>query len=403
MRGMGDKNYNRSFALISEYAKLAVEVLQRQLAQRGYKPHVHFELEGGYVPQSSTHRAGHDTLDFDTINQVLAGMSIQGQLKPEYWRYQWEYVSVFQGQSPLKVASDLESVIKILPTLLKKNGADEVYIKPVIWNGDRGRLAPDCDSVFSADIKPVHVPNAIQINISAVDMNNENVIPNHGVGERLQRCLLDTSYECSLLYLPEQEAFDRLRLKEQFGLSRELCSPNDLSGGHQGSIALYKEKGKHNQLMGDIPLLYDSKLNVIASRQEWRPLSRIEHRLGASSKLFNPYVSTVFALANLSDALTASSKNIDQMDGQRMVASKCDVNGMPHTESNSRKLPDSLYSRGDKLGAVELFERGMWLENKINQCVKETRSDKIDRIPADLGSLLKQAILSFYKKGAEIP
>ena len=400
---MGDKYYNRSFALISEYGKLAVEVLQRQLTQRGYKPHVHFELEGGYIPQSSTHRTGHDTLDYDTINQALAGMSIQGRLKPEYWHYQWEYVSTFQGQSPLKVAADLESVIKILPALLKYNGAEEVFIKPVLWDGDRGRLAPGCDTIFSAETKSVHVPNAIQINISAVDANNENVIPNQGIGESLQRCLLVTSYECSLLYLPEQEAFDRLRLKEQFGLSRELCSPNDLSGGHQGSIALYKEKGKHNQLMGDIPLLYDSKHSVIASRQEWRPLSRIEHRLGASSKLFNPYVNTAFALANLSDALTTSSKNVDQIGGRQLAGSKYDAKCGPDADSKPRQLPDSLYSCCDKLGAVELFECGVWLENKINQCVRDTRSNKIEPVPDDLGSLLKQAILSFYEKGVAIP
>lgn len=370
-------------ASISRYGKLAIEVLQDQIAQLGFTPYVHFELEGGYIPQPAMHKKGNAPLDYDTINQALAEISIQGRLKPEYWRHQWEYFSSFEGQTPLKVATDLAWVIQNLPIILKQNGAKEVYIKPVVWGGDRGRLAPDCDNIFSAATELVHVPNAVQMNISAVDARHDNVIPRQGMGEYLQFRLLRTSCECSLLYLPEPEAFERLQLKDRFGLSRELSSPNDLSGGHQGSVALYREKGKHNQLMGEEPLLYDSKHSVIATKQNWRPLSRIEHRLGASSLLFNPYAAAAFALANLSDALIAISTSRNESDTTRLPPDK---------------LPTSLFGRGNDLGAFELFEQGMWLNNKINQCVADTRNKSEKTIPDDLGDLLKQAVLALYKK-----
>ncbi len=368
--------------------------MQHQIQYLGYSPFVHFELEGGYSPSDQNSAAGRETLDYDTINRELADLSIKGRLKPEYWRFQWEYVSTFEGQSPLEVADDLVAALDVLPRLLNKNGAQNILIKPVLWGGDQSRLATECETIFSAKKQTVHVPNAIQINISAVDETEQNVIPNEGLGEDLQRCLLETSRECSLLFLPEQEAFERLQLKDRFGLSRELSSPNDLSGGHQGSIALYKQLGKHNQLMGEIPLLYDNRQTVIASKQDWRPLSRIEHRLGASSLLYNPYANTAFALANLCDALLQSSDRQNPSD--RRGASGIDV---PHNcEAMDQKLPVSLYRKDDMDGAYELFENGQWFENTINQAVTEVADRGELKVPVKLGSLLKQAVLDLYNR-----
>ncbi len=395
---LSDSYCNWAFGEISRYGKIALEVLQIQIAQLGFQPHIHFELEGGFMPYDLGDAKGRSTLDYTAVNRDLAEHSIQGHLKPEFWCYQWEYASNFDRQTPLKVAKDLQWVMTNLSDLLKKHGAQEVYIKPVVWGGDKGRLAPECDSIFSAATESVHVPNAIQINISATDENQENIIARQGVGECLQACFLDTSRECSLLYLPEPEAFERLRLKNQFGLSRELSSPSDLSGGHQGSVALYREKGKHNQLMGEIPLLFDAKNNVISSEQEWRPLSRVEHRLGASSMLFNPYAASVFAMANLSDSLQKVYETTE------LTSTKRDrTHANRPNETILRELPTSLYGQGIQLGAVELFEQSRWLENKIDECVVQTVTDHSKAIPSNLGGLFKQAVLSLYRKSIARP
>ncbi len=369
---------------ISEYSKIAIEVLQTQIMQHGITPFVHYELEGVFKPSFDSKR-NHSCLDYEGINQELAKLSIQGHLKPEYWQHQWEFVTDFEGQSPLKTANDLQQALRLLPRIMKHYGAEEIYIKPVIWDGDHRRLSSGSQAIFSNEKKSVHIPNAIQINISASDPNGKNMIPIDGMGERLQNCLLNSSYECSLLYLPEAEAFERLNLKEKFGLNNELCSPTELSGGHQGSIALYKKIGKHNQMMGIKPLVIDAQKAPLSSIQNWQSLSRIEHRLGASSQLFNPYVNTVFALANLSDALF---KNKYKQQNRECN----DIN-----KANLPTLPNSLFSKNDKDGAFEIFQQGEWFNKKINCCADEIKQSSNRSIPKNLGDLIKQAVLESYR------
>ena len=51
------------------------------------------------------------------------------------------------------MATDLDTVFRLLPELLKQFGADEVFITPVVWGGDQGRLTPESDTVVSANIQ----------------------------------------------------------------------------------------------------------------------------------------------------------------------------------------------------------------------------------------------------------
>jgi hypothetical protein len=201
------------------------------------------------------------------------------------------------------------------------------------------------------------VPNSIQINISATNRQGINALPDSNLGEWLQHHLLETSYECCLLYSPEQEAFSRLSLKQDYDLHDELSSPCDLSGGYQGSIALYKEKGKHNQFLGE----YDSLKKIY----HWQPLSRVEHRLGASSQNYNAYLNCAYALANLSDALVSYQEK----------------KSMHHF--GSKKLPSSF------MHAYEIFEQGEWFETCFNQLSHNSSQPH-------LGTLLKLEILKFY-------
>ncbi len=361
---------------LNRLAKLAICILQSHIEYYGYTPRVHFELEGGYK-----RRDPRQEIDFDAVNLALKKHHILGSLKREYWLNQWEYVSDFAGQTPLKEANDFAAVTTLLPKLLKQYGASEVMIRPILWQGDQGRLQSGCSNIFSTDKRPVHIPNAIQVNISA-DKDGRNVIPLDGFGEKLQQRLLDTSFECCLLYLPEDEGFARLKLKQDFGLDAELSSPHELSGGHQGSIALYKDKGKHNQPLGLTPLLFDHQHKVLASSQDWHSQSRIEHRLGASSLLYNPYVNVAFALLNLLETIVS----VEQ--------------GQAVSDAPPHQLPTSLFTQAGRQGAYEIFENGNWFNHAINQSVSQvkTYNHQFHDAPNHLGDVLKQAIMAQYNR-----
>ena len=361
----------RIMTKINGLAIAAIRILQQHISHFGYTPRVHFELEGGY------RRRHPDTpIDYTAINRELAAMGILGELKPEYWLNQWEYVSLFEGQTPLEEAHYLARSMDCLPHLLTCHGASEVVIRPVLWEGDQGRLQAGCANIFSLDKRPVHIPNAVQVNIS-VEKDGINQIPRNHFGERLQQQLIETSYECCLLYLPDEEGYQRLKLKDDFDLDAELSSPHELSGGHQGSIALYKDKGKHNQPLGLEPLVLDRDSQVIATSCDWHKLSRIEHRLGAASNDYNPYVNVAFALANVVVAIGNHEK------------------GQPLTEAPLRNLPEYLFSQDDHCGAFELFASSRWFARSINNSVAAMSATDV---PADLGDRLQQAIVDSYNR-----
>jgi len=379
-------------------AQEVIVLLQTYIQELGFKPVVHFELEGCYQSslknQYSTNKqfsVKERKIDFKKINQKLEQLNLDGELVPEYWKNQWEYVSKFNGQTPLKEAKNLASAIIELPKLFAQQGISKTLIKPVVWSGDNGKLASGCDNIFSGDNRVVHIPNAVQINVSAIDINGENIIPKAGFGEYLQQCFIQTSLACCLLYLPEEEAFERLALKSRYGLADELCSPIDITGGHQGSIALYKKIGKHNQKMGLAALLYDKNNNVMLSEHNWQQTARIEHRLGASSLQYNAYINVVFALANLCEALEA------------YVKGKC-IEKLTKIE-DPISLPLSLFDKNNTFGAISLFEKDNWLSNKINDVQNKLLNNKVATSnkkalsfnEVKLGDSLKKTILSPYQ------
>ena len=204
----------------------AIILLQDYLSYLGFKAQIHFELEGCY----KTHHHAHK-VDFTAINHRLSMLDIDGEVVHEYWKNQWEYVSLFNGQSPLKEADNLVRAINQLPIIFAQHGIAETLIQPVVWSGDKGKLAVGSADIFTTDTRAVHIPNAIQINVSVINEQGVNIISDNGFGEYLQQCFLHTSKACSLLYLPEEEAFERLKLKSYYGLAEELCSPCDISGG----------------------------------------------------------------------------------------------------------------------------------------------------------------------------
>ena len=378
--------YNSSLFPLA-LVKQAIVLLQNYIHLLGYQAQVHFELEGCY--QVSSEKCTTQKLNFHRINKHLKQLDIDGEIVSEYWRNQWEYVSAFNGQTPLKEAINLHKVISKLPIwfkhLYRDVGVVETFIKPVIWSGDQGKLAAGSSQIFTNDSRSVHIPNAIQLNVSVVDAQGKNLIAKDGFGEYLQYCFLRTSLECSLLYLPEEAAFERLALKTQFGLSQELCSPVDISGGHQGSVALYKKLGKHNQQMGEEPLLYDEYNKVLSVQQNWHKTARIEHRLGASSINYNPYINVIFGLLNVIDAIEAYKK------GQYLLFPKF----------SPVSLPQSLFTKTDneKLGAVDIFKESSWFSESLNtvqEKLSKMNAEAMLDTPMLLGDKIKQMILNNY-------
>ncbi len=356
-------------------------LLQRYIAHLGFTPLIHFELEGVCrFSQSSSQKS----INFSVINRRLQQVGIEGTLVPEYWQHQWEYVSDFSGQSPLKEAHNLAYVIAHLPKWFAEQGIKETLIKPVIWSGDRGKLAQGSKNIFTSESRAVHIPNAIQINVSALDNQGQNIICHHRFGEYLQQCFLQTSLACCLLYLPEEEAFERLALKEKYGLADELCSPTGISGGHQGSIALYKKQGKHNQPMGMTPLLFDQYQQPLLHQQDWRKTARIEHRLGASSTCYSPYLNVIYALTNLIDALEVY---LQGACAEKLIT-------LP-TEA----LPRQLKGSDNGVDALSLFREDTWLNHRINQVAQAYNSiaqPQEIKAETDLGDQLKRSVLDAF-------
>ena len=368
---------------VNELAIQAIKVLQIYIEHLGFKPLIHFELEG-CVEYSTNPKP--PSLNYSLINKQLASLNIDGQVVPEYWSNQWEYISLFNGQSPLKEAENLALAIEKLPLLFGLQGINKTLIKPVVWSGDSGKLAAGSKDIFTNEQRAVHIPNAIQMNISALDKSGANIIPIKHFGEYLQLCFLRSSLSCCLLYLPEEEAYERLKLRDQYGLFAELCSPNDISGGHQGSIALYKEVGKHNQLMGEEPLLYDHNNKVMLSTYDWIKTARVEHRLGASSVYYNAYVNVAFGLLNLAEALEAF--NAQKFDEYQL-------NNLPN-----QVLPGSLHDKGEHKGAISLFKESHWFSHSLNKIeikVNNILSDTY-RTNEGIGDRLKTQIVNNYQQ-----
>jgi hypothetical protein len=357
-------------------AQNIIQHLLNKLTELGFKAAVHFELEGVFElhPQ-------HQTLNYQAINKQLKEWSIDGELKTEFWKNQWEYVSLFNGQSPLKEAQNLAKAMQVLPSLMCLHGAKKVLMVPVAWGADKGRYVTGSSAIFSLDQRSVHIPNAIQMNVSVMDHQGENLFAQEGLGEWVQHELLVNSFACCLLFLPEEDAFKRLALRQDYGLDAELSSPVVLSGGHRGSIALYKEWGKHNQPMGLEPLFYSKDNSVLHYSTDWHKTARVEHRIGATSKNYDPYLNTIFILLNVLDGI-----------------SQWQTGQLP-TTTKDRALPISLYdqpsehSGQEKLGALSLFKNDGWFENQIDFYCQDML--KIDK--AKVGAMLKKQVLNHYQ------
>ncbi len=362
-----------------------IQHLLNVLEKKGFKTLVHFELEG----VCELH-ANQQKLDYLGINKKLLELGIDGELKSEYWKNQWELVSLFNGQSPLKEAQNLAHAMQVLPKIMCQHGASKVMMVPVAWGADKGRYVHGSGAIFSLDTRSVHIPNAIQMNVSVENKYGENLFAQQGLGEWIQYELLVNSYACCLLFLPEEDAFKRLALRQDYGLDAELSSPVVLSGGHQGSIALYKEKGKHNQAMGLEPLFFATDNSVLHYTGDWRKTARVEHRIGATSKNYDPYLNMLFILINVLEGIGKwqTAQLLPKFEDKALPISMYDQQNthcedQKNTQKNTQK----------KLGALSLFKNDSWFENTIDYYCQDMPN--INTI--NLGANMKEMMLSKYQ------
>lgn len=370
----------------SSLARQAIAIFQEQLTSQGYTPQVHFELEGCCVfPQGQQLTQAH----LKSVNQHLRQLNVEAELVEEFWHNQWELVSKFEGQTPLKEAENLALALELLPKLFRQLGANDTLIAPVVWSGDTAQLAAGSKNIFNDGQRAVHIPNAIQINISVLDDCGNNLVASE-FGEILQACLMRTSLSCCLLYMPEHDAYERLLLKSKYGLADELCSPIDISGGHQGSIALYKQHGKHNQSMGVKTLVVDQYQQALVSEQQWQKTARVEHRLGASSHHYNPFVNVAFALANLLDAIEVFKAGDERLDDLRQSVAR----------NNLQPLPTKMYHEKSGFDAYNLFKQDSWFATRINKSNELINKNNCHDV--DLGKDLQRSILTTFQPRSEL-
>jgi glutamine synthetase len=132
--------------------------------------------------------------------------------------------------------------------------------------------------------------------------------------------------------------------------------------------------------MGVEPLIYDDKNNVIISENNWHKTTRIEHRLGASSEHYNPYLNVIFALLNVIDA-------IDDRENNQQVQSE-----------EHKQLPSSLHDQQHNVGAITLFANNDWFSRSIDKALSATNYQGENNTQSSTGQLFKDNYLKQFQR-----
>lgn len=376
-------------------AGMLIAQAQQQLQKQGLRPALHFEMEGTITPAHP-----HPFPYLKEVNKQLKQRGILGELQEEFWPGQWEYVSNFAGQTPLEEASYLQRAIDELPGLFAQFGATSTLFAPVTWRATTGRMVSDSRQIFSTSTAPVHIPNAIQINVSVLDESDNNLFADGLLAEIYQQRLLETSYDCCLLFLPEEDAYKRIALRDQYGLDQELSSPFDISGGHQGSIALYRDKGKHNQRLGIEPLFIATNGDVLLESCNWQIQSRVEHRLGATSLKYCPWMNALYMLLNLLEAVNLWKTLSEQDQKALLVGTPLNKQALPSCLGNDADtlLTSTLNNNDPEASALYRFTQSAWFETSVNELATALPSHDELRKIENMGAWLKQEVLSQYQE-----
>ncbi len=175
---------------INSLAISIIESQQAYLAQLGYQAHIHFELEGCFAGEQA------HVVDLATINQWLARRCIAGKLVSEYWQNQWEYISHFNGQTPLQEAHNLFFAMNNLANIVKRYV--EHYQSPTAKLLDIGcgvgrcsfELAAVFDWVDAVDFSARYIQYGVRLHskgllflVSSYHVRDSNIEPSQRLGE----------------------------------------------------------------------------------------------------------------------------------------------------------------------------------------------------------------------------
>ena len=188
--------------------------------------------------------------------------------------------------------------------------------------------------------KSVHIPNSVKINLS-LWREDKNLLVDKNFAYFLQNLLIENSINNLIFFIPNQAALDRIFVKDEYDLCEELSSPNNISGGNQGSIAYYLELDKKNK-----PNIVDGFFND--EKNNWHERPRIEFRLASSSPNYNIYLHTFFVMIIALEAVL-----------------KYQQNNQTTAISNSYNIPRIFAD--DALDSLESrYEKGNFFEEKLN-------------------------------------
>ena len=308
---------------LEELINFVEEILQ----ERQIKISINIEVEGGYKINESNFDENHF---YNKINQAIKSFNINARIKPEFWKNQWEYESDFQVG---KVNNVLQDYDKLLDNLNKIFAPQTPIFEPILYDWQQTEVG-----------KSVHIPNSVQINLS-LWKENQNLLVDKNFAYFLQNLLIENSINNLIFFIPNQAALDRIFVKDEYDLKEELSSPNNISGGNQGSVACYLELDKKNK-----PNTIDGVFNE--DKNNWYERARIEFRLASSSLNYNIYLHTFFVMIIALEAVLKYQKN-----------------SQTKAIENSYEIPRAF--AGDDLESVKSrYEKGNFFEEKIDSFKK---------------------------------
>lgn len=257
--------------------------IEDALEERGVKSSINIELEGVYLDSENPSK----NYFYERTNSELKKLEIKAKLKPEFWQNQWEYESDFQ-------IGDISQTINHYQKFCQN--IDQIFYPQI------PKIQPINYKWQELNNKLIHVPNAIQLNIS-LWKEGFNMLANKSFAFFLQNSLIKNSVNNLIFFIPNQESLDRLFLKEDYGLQEKLLSPHDISGGNKGSIACYLEKNKKD-LPNNLDINFDNLgYKVLDHQYDWQKNSRIEFRLASAGSEYSVQLHIFFVMLVVLESL----------------------------------------------------------------------------------------------------
>jgi len=328
------------------------------LEEKGIKSSINIELEGTYLDNDNLQKNNF----YQKANNELKKLGIKGKLKPEFWKNQWEYESNFQIGNTIQTINGYQ---KFYHNTNKIFFPQIPNIQPISYNWQE------------LDGKLIHVPNAIQINIS-LWKKGFNMLSDKNFAFFLQNTLIRDSVNNLIFFIPNQKSLDRLFLKEDYDLKEKLMSPHEISGGTKGSIACYLEKDKKD-LPNNLKLNCDNLHYKIADHKyDWQKNARIEFRLASADLEYNLQLHIVFIMLAMLESLILYDEGKE-------------YNQIKATYKVPRKFYDSELDN-----IITRYEDGLFLDKKTHLFSKKLQEKSfsqlikiLNQVKSELRNLIK--------------